>query len=413
MDSAETILIIEDESALRRVLRGLLERIGYQVQEAPDGPEGIAACAQHCPDLVLLDIRMPNMDGFEVCTRLKSDETMRDIPVIFLSGMLETTEKVRAFQVGAVDYVTKPFNSAEVEARVRAQLKLLRQKRRLEAQNETLQHALDVADRLNQKLIEMNERLYRSEALKGHFLSNVRNEINNPLNAILGLGLELEAGKVPLERIPAVGGLIASEAAALDFQLQNIFCAAELEAGEAVPSVVRVDASSVIRDALEPFRSPSSQRNVRLKLVVDQVEGRFFNTDAAKLKLVAMNLTSNAINFSKPGGEVRVRMRPEGASLVLEVEDEGVGIRPEDQTRIFERFWQLETGPIRSYPGKGLGLSVVQALMDLLGGTLVLESQPGMGSRFTCTFPAMGVGEGPIADASEGNIIIFGDGEEA
>ncbi|WP_005038363.1 hybrid sensor histidine kinase/response regulator [Holophaga foetida] len=409
MDNAETILIIEDEAALRRSMRTLLEAIGYQVLEAPDGPGGIAVCAERRPDLVLLDVRMPGMDGFEVCTHLKEDERLRDIPVIFLSGMLEAKEKVRAFRVGAVDYVTKPFHVEDVKARVRVQLELLCQKRRLEAQNQTLQRALEEAGRLNRQLIDMNEQLCRSEALKGHFLSNVRNEINNPLNVLLGLGLELEAGRVPPDRISAVGRLIAGETSGLDFQLQNIFCAAELEAGEATPSVAKVEVTAVVRGALENLRYPSDQAKVRIRLDSEPVEGWTLRTDAAKLRLVVANLVSNAIKFSHQGGEVRVRLCPEGTSLVLVVEDDGVGIRPEDQTRIFERFRQLEMGPTRSYPGKGLGLSVVQALLDLLGGTLLLESDPGRGTRFTCTFPSM---EGGDPNLTEGDVLFFGGSEE-
>jgi len=413
MKPVETILIIDDEASLRMNLRALLEDLGYQISEAANGLEGLETCAAIQPDLILLDVRMPGMDGFEVCSRLKAEEASREIPVIFLSGMLDALDKVRAFQVGGVDFVTKPFHIEEVEARVRTHLELLRQRKRLEEQNKALQQSLQDTETLNRKLIEVNERIRQSEALKGQFLSTMRNEINNPLNAILALGTELERGEIPAERSRMIGGLIAAEASALDFQIRNIFCAAELEAGEALPSITRVDAGSVVRDVIDSLRYQARQKAISLSLEIEETGGAEFSMDSEMLHTITANLVSNGIKFSAEGSTVHIHLRIEETELRLEVEDKGVGIRTEDQTLIFERFRQVETGSSRTHQGQGLGLSVVQALVDLLGGHITVSSQPGEGSRFTCALPRQEALDPNDTLSLDGNLFFFGDDQEA
>ena len=404
----ETILIIDDEPLLRLNLRAVLEDFGYQVLEAPDGTEGLALCARHRPDLVLLDIRMPELDGFGVCAGLKANPALQKIPVIFLSGLLDAQDKVRAFRAGGVDYITKPFQDEEVRARVRTHLELRSQSRRLEENNERLNEALLATEHANRRLLEVNERLRLSEEVKGHFLANARNEINNPLSAILALGGELEGGPASVERSRAAGRAIAMEASALDFQLRNLFCAAELEAGEAIPTPASVDAASVVQDALEALRYRAEAKEVSFAFEPGPALAAF-PTDAAKLRLIAANLIANAVEFSPRGETVHIRLDTGEDGLTLEVQDHGEGISHEDQALLFERFRQLRSGPGRPHQGQGLGLAVVKALVDLLGGSLRLASEPGRGSTFACTLPA---GEAGDDSAADGNLFFFGGAEE-
>lgn len=412
MTPSANILIIDDEPLFRLNLRALLEDLGYQVEEASNGPQGLELCARQRPDLVLLDVRMPHMDGFEVCTRLKAEESLRAIPVVFLSGLLDAQEKVKAFQAGGVDYITKPFRIEEVEARVRTHMELVRQRERLERQNEELQRSLDEMALLNRKLIEMNEKLRESEELKGQFLSNMRNEINNPLSTILAFGVDLERGTVPPERSPSVGSLIAAEASGLDFQLRNVFCAAELEAGEATPSITRVDAGSVIHDVLDSLRHAAGQRSIRFELEIPEPGRSWFRTDAEKLRIIAANLISNAVKFSPDAGTVRIQLQVDEEALRLSVKDEGIGIRPQDQALIFERFRQLENGVSRAHMGQGLGLSVVKALLDLLEGSISVSSVPGEGALFTCSWPAGTRSDAASTLSVDGNLFFFEEDEE-
>jgi signal transduction histidine kinase len=257
----------------------------------------------------------------------------------------------------------------------------------------------------------MNERLRRSETLKGRFISTMRNEINNPLNAILALGEELEQGAIPPERHRAIGGLIASEASDLDFGIRNVFSAADLEAGERYPHLARVDVPSVLRGVQDSLRYQARKKDIAITLETSGPGITEFRTDPEALRSIAANLVSNAIKFSPDGGPVHVRARADERSLALEVEDQGIGIRPEEQALVFERFKQLESGPARLHPGQGLGLAVVRALVDLLEGSITLSSQPKKGTFLTCTLPRRGTTNHGEDACPDGNLFFFGETE--
>ncbi|HPS67303.1 MAG TPA: hybrid sensor histidine kinase/response regulator [Holophaga sp.] len=411
MNPTEKILVVDDEPLARENLRVFLEDIGYEVLEAGNGETGLRACGDERPDLVLLDISMPGKNGFEVCRELKTIPELREIPVIFLSGLMETRDKLEAFASGGVDYVGKPFRLEEVEARVRAHLEIRRQRRELEESHRDLESALRAAQMSNRKLIEVNERLRESEALKSHFIAHMRNEINDPLGSILGLAGEICDKTLPIEQIHDLAGLIRSEAFQLEFQLRNIFCAAELEAGEATLAITRVDVVSLLQDAAETFASRARVKDQ--KVVAETAEDASpFATDAGKLGIVLANLLANAIEFSPTGGRIDLRAFRKDEALVIQVEDQGAGLSEADRAQVFERFRQLETGHARPHKGQGLGLAVVKALVELLEGQVSVESQPGRGTKFTCLLPPQS--ELGVLDTSalDGNLFLFDEPHE-
>lgn len=267
---------------------------------------------------------------------------------------------------------------------------------------------------MNRKLVEMNHRLEQSEALKSNFLSNIRNEINNPLNAMIVLAADLAAMDRVDGEAAKMASLICSEACNLDFQLRNIFMAAELEAGVVDPHIVHVNVARVLRDVVEAFRYSASTKSVGIELELPhEDEPLMFATDAVKLQIIVSNLLANAVEFSPPGDVVNVSLvfDVEGR-LVATVRDHGRGIAEEDHERIFDRFVQLESGTTRSHPGHGLGLSIARALADLLRGTITLESAPGEGALFTVVLPPHAFGDGDNVFAEGGNLFLFGEMSE-
>lgn len=268
---------------------------------------------------------------------------------------------------------------------------------------------------MNRKLLEMNRRLEDSEALKSNFLSNIRNEINNPLNAIIGLAGQL-AAMVKRPEVSELVGLVFSEAFTLDFQLRNIFTAAELEAGEAGPNIEHVDVTSVVARVLDNFSIQAAGKQVSLRAVPDvtkTAEVLFFPTDAQMLQVVVSNLVANAIEYSTAGTEVLVHFGMQGTSLNFQVQDQGIGIAANDLSRIFDRFTQLDQGPTRAHHGHGLGLSVVRALLDLLQGRIEVNSTPGTGSLFSVTIPPASYDtEAGMTLAEGGNLFLFDRMEE-
>ncbi|GLH71736.1 hypothetical protein GETHLI_02380 [Geothrix limicola] len=421
------ILVIDDNPSNLGVLSDLLRDQGYRVRVAQSGHRGLEAAQIAKPDLILLDITMPDMDGFEVCTRLKADPELAAIPVVFLSAHEGTLEKLKAFESGGADYVQKPFQVQEVLMRVRLQLRLASLQGELQAKNQDLEasnnslreqaelvhHALFEAKALNRELIGLNEKLRQSEEIQSRFLARMRHEINNPLSAIIALADQALQAAFSPEQIHSACARIKAEASYLDFQIRNLFAAADLEAGAVQPSVTQVDVGSVLRNVMEAFSHEAQAKALTVRL-----EGGsgptplVFGTDAAMLRIITANLLANAIEYSSEGQTIRLRAALEEATLRLEIEDEGIGIRPEDRSRIFDRFKQLEEGPTRAHRGQGLGLPVTKALVDLLNGTIDVGGEVGKGAVFTCRLPRFTAMDETSTSSFEGNMFIFESPEE-
>lgn len=267
---------------------------------------------------------------------------------------------------------------------------------------------------MNRKLVEMNRRLEQSESLKSNFLSNIRNEINNPLNAIIGLAGHL-ASLVNDPQAGEVAAMIFSEAFNLDYQLRNIFIAAELEAGETQPNIELVDVVSVITNILDSFRAMADGKQVTLKfsLMGTDDQGRiYFPTDAEKLQVIVSNLVANAIEFSTEAGQIDLLIGHLESELHIQVKDQGIGIAEDDLERIFDRFIQLDIGSTRAHHGHGLGLSITKALLDLLQGTIQVQSSPGVGSVFSVTLFPAAFDESGVTFAEGGNLFLFDEMDE-
>ncbi|PLX95134.1 MAG: histidine kinase [Desulfuromonas sp.] len=274
--------------------------------------------------------------------------------------------------------------------------------------------ALSDLEELTQKLEEMNHKLADSEAVKSHFLSNIRNEINNPLTAILGLAKHLKNGQFDPATATRLGGLIFNEAYDLDFQLRNIFVAAEMEAGAVHPDLAHVDLPAMVRGTLDLLQHLAEAKEIVFELTAT-VEGRtsdsfVFTTDAQKLQVALTNLLSNAVEYSPQGGKVEIGVELSESVLRLSVRDHGVGIDVSEHEHIFDRFHQMESGTTKSHRGHGLGLSITRAVVELLGGSVSVSSARGEGAHFVLVLPEP-EDEGVSVFAQDGNFFLFEDGE--
>ena len=279
------------------------------------------------------------------------------------------------------------------------------------------EHALLEQKKLMQKLQTVNKKLEKSEALKSNFISNIRNEINNPFASILGISANIlqvckREDSNCADKVSVMATLIHNEAFKLDFQLKNIFTAASIEAGEALPEIARVEVNELINEAAKYFNQKIQQKQIRIqyKKQLGQNES-YFKTDPTKLELALMNLINNAIEFSNKAGEVEINASVNNNQLKVEVIDFGIGISKNDQQVIFDRFNQLDSGLTREHSGHGLGLSVTKALLELVNGTIELTSQKGKGSRFTILLEEWNMEE-DIDDVAFGGNELFFDAEE-
>ena len=269
------------------------------------------------------------------------------------------------------------------------------------------QNALNDMRAMTRKLEQVNVKLQESEALKSQFLSNIRNEINNPLSAIMGLAGQFLDRSCDPEICRKTISMIYAEAFNLDYQLQNVFMAAELEAGDTEPAFAMVDISSVLKSCLDKLGYRIADKDLSVSRQVP--ETLVFPTDAQKIEIILLNLLGNAAEFTDRGGLITLEVEENRQGLVVSVSDNGPGISAADQEVIFDRFRQLEAGATKGHRGHGLGLSICWALAELLGGVLDLDSQPGHGSRFVLSLPRPDVET--VVHASEGNFFIFDDTE--
>jgi len=251
---------------------------------------------------------------------------------------------------------------------------------------------IEALEESNKALERVNEKLVAAEALKSHFLSNIRNEINNPLTAILGLAENIKGENQDIESMKLMARMIYQEAFNLDFQLRTIFSAAEIEAGEAYMHSVQIQLPVFFQRIFHSFDALIAEKQLvfetrGLPAAGDGIAG--FQSDPEKLHLVLAHLISNAIEFSQAGGRILVEVLRDDRGLLFTVTDSGCGIAPEDHERIFDRFVQLDAGLTKTHRGHGLGLAVAKGAAELMGGRISLKSQKGQGAVFCFEVPEL------------------------
>ncbi|QWR75995.1 sensor histidine kinase [Candidatus Magnetomonas plexicatena] len=291
----------------------------------------------------------------------------------------------------------------------------------LRARFEDKEKALTDIRMMTRKLEEVNARLQESEALRSNFLSNIKNELNNPMTSIMGLSgqLSVNASTLDCNDIKAIAELIHEESFVLDFQLKNIFMAAELESGETTLTHVMVDVVSLISSIIDSFSKVAAKKNVTINFSpvfaqATEVNGNefFFVTDSEKLQLILTNLISNAIEFSKEGGTVEITLSRSDGMLQIVVKDYGIGISNTSLRAIFDRFVQVDFGTMKAHRGHGLGLSIVRTLVDLINGKITVESEIDKWTEFTLILQEL---EGQVemdSFSSEGNDFLFDDEQQ-
>jgi len=255
------------------------------------------------------------------------------------------------------------------------------------------------------QLEKINARLVQSEQVQSGFLSNIRNEINNPLTSIIGLSRDMTNSQADRDQLVKSAQLIFAESFVLQFQLQNIFVAAELEAGQVQPYVVNVEVKRLMESTLESFNHLIQRKDIR---IVFEAADLVFKTDSEKLKIIVSNLLMNAIGHSPQNSPIEIKIvRNEANNLVISIADKGKGIPQNKLDKIFDRFVQLDTGTTKMHAGQGLGLSVVRSLAEFVGGFVEVKSKVGEGSEFIVQVPEMAGLENSHESSTDGNEFVF------
>lgn len=279
-------------------------------------------------------------------------------------------------------------------------------KRRFDGNRKTLNEL----QLLTGQLVTLNDKLSQSEKMKSNFLSNIRNEIVNPFSSIIGLSRQiLTVDKHDWKRVISMVSIIYAEAFSLDFQLKNIFAAAEIEAGELQPEWFEVSIEGLVNDMIMEFQHKIHKKQIHVVETSSENEVQVI-TDPGKLKLIIMNLLNNAIDYSPAQTTITIQTSYDAHFFTIEVHDEGKGISKEHQDKIFDRFTRLDPSINSHNQGHGLGLSVVKALTDFMEGSIKVKSQKGKGSVFTVKLPNK-KGVEKTLGLSDGDEMFFSDEE--
>lgn len=350
------IMIVDDQAANVQVLGQLLTHAEYDVVPVLHGAEALALAERSPPDLVLLDMRMPGLDGFGVLEGLQALPQTRHVPVVFLTADHERDSLVRAFSAGAVDYITKPFIAEELLARVRTHLDLKRSRERVARVAEERQRMAEIV----------------SHDLRNHFG-----------NILFSLDMLREVGEDENQRARLADSIRASADAGLLFV--SAFLDQQQDATQGVP-VAEVDAAELAHAAVELMAAQAGRKGITLSLAIEDAALRVL-AERAGAGHVLQNLLSNAVKYGPPDGEVVLSVARRGGMAALAVHDRGPGIATQDRERLFRRFVRLGTTPTGGETSTGLGLALAKQRARAMGGDLWYEDRPGGGASFVFELP--------------------------
>ncbi len=353
------ILVVDDQPANIQVVGSVLGKLGHEIIPASDGPTALKRLALRKPDLILLDMLMPGMSGYEVCAQVMAHPEWKDIPIIFLSASDDKDFIVRALNAGAVDYITKPFNQAELVSRVRTQL------------------ALKVArDQLKQLAVDKDELV----GILTHDLKNYLGGINMSAELLLGHAQKTDDRRLTL----LAENIFRSSGLSLTFVKE--FLANSAADYGLVLKPVTINLVDIATTVVQHYQIVAA--NKQLEIQADfSTAAVMVQADAQALDQVLDNLLSNAIKFSAPGKQIFVTVQAAGNRGECVIRDEGPGFTAEDKARMFRRYGRLSARPTGGETSTGLGLSIVRKLVLDMRGELACESVHGNGATFTVRLP--------------------------
>ncbi|MEI8112488.1 MAG: hybrid sensor histidine kinase/response regulator [Bacteroidia bacterium] len=353
------ILIVDDVPDNLKVLSGILKENGYKIRPVLNGQLALEVAENEKPDLILLDIMMPGMDGYEVCRQLKLNPKLKDIPVIFISALNDTKDIINAFKSGGVDYITKPFQAEEVSARVATHLKIIRQTNELKKLNAT----------------------------KDKFFSIIAHDLRGPIGSMMQIA-DFVAEKGNVDEDTLYSFLESQkELTKNTFQLlENLLNWARSNTNQIEYFPEMLDANTIINSSVDHVKHQVKSKNLTVSVnCPDPVQ---VYADENMFRAVIRNLLSNAVKYTPKGGAISIQISPaENNSLVISVQDNGIGI----PQKIVENLFRIDINTNRrgteGESSNGLGLLLCKEFTEKNGGKIRVESEVGKGSVFSFTVP--------------------------
>lgn len=419
-DPSVSILIVEDSPTQAAQLRRTLERNGFSVVAARNGAEALDLLQKQAPTLVISDVVMPGMSGFQLCSRIKADSQLKGIPVILLTSLSNPNDVIKGLQCAADSFIVKPYDDEALFGRIQyilANLQLRRQsaaemgieilfageKHLIRADRmqmvDMLLSTYETAVQRNLALAAAKQEAERANRAKSEFLSRMSHELRTPLNAILGFSQLLEMDAATPHDRESVSQIIHAGSHLLEL-INEILDISRIEAGRVSIVPERVDAAELVEDCLALMAPLAQQRHIRIERPRERVSGAHVKADWQRLKQVLINLLSNAVKYNREHGTITVSFDSTGNdNLRIGIRDTGEGISPENITRLFTPFERLHAH--QGIEGSGLGLALAKRLVELMGGSIGIESKVGEGSLFWVELPKIEAAAGSEGAACE------------
>ena len=399
-DCSGKILIVDDHPSNLKLLHTYLKVAGFEVLVAEDGISGIEAAKCSQPELILLDVMMPKLDGFEVCQCLKSDPATRDIPVIFLTALSETVNKLKGFEVGGVDYITQPIEHEELVARVKTHLALRKMRQQLQQQNQALQAEIDNRKQIEKQLQQSkdslqqsHDRLEKTVAVRTaklatsnqdleHFAYIASHDLRQPLRKIRMCTeyLAEDYGHCFDEQAKKYMDYIFSSTDRMYLLIDDVLTYSRV--GKLEQNYVPVDLNIIIQETLDDLSVTIAEKQA----TIHHQNLPTIKANPREMRQLFQNLLANALKFtSDRSPEININVTQQENNWLFTVKDNGIGIEPQYSDKIFQMFQRLHHGS--EYEGTGIGLAICQKVITSHGGTIWVEPQLGEGSTFCFTLP--------------------------
>jgi two-component system, sensor histidine kinase and response regulator len=358
MTASAQIFVVDDQLENIQLLHEVLKQAGYGVTGAKSGAQALALIPKIKPDLILLDIIMPDMDGIKVCHALKAQPEYQDIPIIFITAKTKAEDIVMAFEAGGVDYITKPFQPRELLARVHTHLTLKERSLQLE--------------HLNRE--------------KNRFLATASHDLRNPLANILTLTqLIKQTNFTHIDELQPFLPIIERSALKMIDIINQLLDINRIESGGVNFEREAMEMRSMMGQVLQGFDAAAQQKEMRL-IWEPLTEPAWIHSNSQLFSQIFENLISNAIKYAPLASEITVKMVENASQYVVSVRDQGPGFTVQDQERMFHQFARLSALPTGNESSTGLGLSIVKQLTTILNASLSFETRPGKGACFAVGF---------------------------
>ena len=363
------LLVVDDVQTNVLLLKALLGKEGYGILVANNGQEALEVIRNENPDLILLDVMMPGMDGFEVAERLKSEEFRCEIPIIFLTALDDTQSIVNGFKLGVGDFISKPFRKEELMVRIKHQLSLVAARRIIEEKNEELR-----------KTIAGRDKMY---SVIAHDLRSPMASMKMLLNTIM-MSVEKDKIDPDIFDMLEMSNKTSEEVFSL---LDNLLKWTKSQLGKLTVISQKLDISGLADGVVEVMNSVAEVKHI--KLIRTDHESFFVYVDIEMIKSILRNLISNAVKFSNPDSDIKVGIKAEDGKVIVSVTDSGKGIKKEDQHKLLKDSTHFTTYGTNSEEGSGLGLLLCRDFARKNGGELWFESEENLGSVFSFSLPQL------------------------